>query len=72
MEDNEYSKEQEAFAVVNKAMPKINKINKGRITSNFSGFFMLAGIEVKEVTIIEKTEAEIRNQTTVTYSDGTR
>ena len=61
----------EAFAVVNKAMPKINKINKGRITSNFSGYFMLAGIEVKEETIIERTQKGIRNQTTVTYSDGT-
>lgn len=61
----------EAFTVVNKAMPNINQINKGRITSNFSGYFKLAGIEVKEETIIEKTEAGVRNQTTVTYSDGT-
>jgi hypothetical protein len=61
----------EAVSLVNKAMPKINHINKGKITSNFSGFFMLAGTEVKEETIIEKTEGGINYKTTVTHSDGT-
>lgn len=61
----------EAVSLVNAAMPKINQILKGKITSNFSGFFMLAGTEVKEETIIEKTEEGISNKTTVTYSDGT-
>ena len=61
----------ESVSPVNEAMPRINQIEKGRIVSNFSGFFMLAGTEIKEETIIEKTKGGISNKTTVTYFDGT-
>jgi hypothetical protein len=60
----------EVFALVNKAIPHINDIEKGTITSEYSGYFMLAGKVVKDETTVEKTSKGISYKTTETYYDG--
>lgn len=60
----------EAFADVNDALPRLDNLSKGTITTNYTGFFMPAGNVVRDELKFEKTEKGFHNITTETFTKG--
>ncbi len=63
----------EVFTEVNDAIPRLDNLSKGIITSNYTGFFMPVGDVVKNELKFEKTEKGFHNITTETSKkDGSK
>ena len=60
----------EAFTAVNDAIPNLDNLSKGTITSDYTGFFMPAGNVMKDEIKFEKTEKGIHTITTETLLKG--